>query len=169
MATHSSVLAWRIPGTGEPGGLLPVGLHRVRHDWSDLAAAAAAAAWTKHLLASIVTIVDSVRNYSMGVKINKYKFYARKDIYEVLKYIPKYLSEWVKLLSHVQLFVIPWTVAYQAPPSMEFSRQKYWSGLTFPSPGDLPDPGIEPSSPMLQADALTSEEPRKPKISLLTI
>ena len=98
----------------------------------------------------------------MGVKINKYKFYAKKDIYEVLKYIPKYLSEWVKLLSHVQLFVIPWTVAYQAPPSMEFSRQKYWSGLTFPSPGDLPNPGIEPSSPSLQADALPFESAGKP-------
>ena len=60
----------------------------------------------------------------------------------------------VKLLSHVQLFAIPWTAAYQVPPSMEFSRQEYWSGLPFPSPGDLPDPGIEPRSPSLQADAL---------------
>ena len=48
----------------------------------------------------------------------------------------------------------PWTVAYQAPPSMEFSRQEYWSGLPFPSPGHLPDPGIEPGSPTLQIDAL---------------
>ena len=54
---------------------------------------------------------------------------------------------------------IPWTVTYQAPPSMEFSRQEYWSGLPFPSPGDLPDPGIEPRSPTLQADALPSELP----------
>ena len=53
----------------------------------------------------------------------------------------------VKSLSHVRLFVTPWTVVYQAPPSMEFSRQLYWSGLPFPSPGDLPDPGIEPGSP----------------------
>ena len=49
----------------------------------------------------------------------------------------------------------PWTVAHQAPPSMGFSRQEYWSGLPFPSPGDLPDPGIKPRSPALQADALT--------------
>ena len=55
----------------------------------------------------------------------------------------------VKSLSHVQLFVTPWTVAHQAPPSMGFSRQEYWSGLPFPSPGDLPDPGIEPVSPAL--------------------
>ena len=67
----------------------------------------------------------------------------------------------VKLLSRVRLFVIPWTVAYQAPPSMEFSRQEYWHGLPFPSPGDLPNPGIEPRSPTLQADTLPSESPGK--------
>ena len=50
--------------------------------------------------------------------------------------------------------------AYQAPPSMGFSRQEYWSGLPFPAPGDLPDPGIEPSSPAFQADGLTSEPPQ---------
>ena len=71
-------------------------------------------------------------------------------------------SEPVKLLSHVRLFAIPWTVAYQAPPSMEFSRLEYWSGLPFPSPGDLPNPGIEPRSPTLQADALPSELLGKP-------
>ena len=63
----------------------------------------------------------------------------------------------VKSLSRVQLFATPWTVAHQAPPSMGFSRQEYWSGLPFASPGDLPDPGIEPRFPALQADALTSE------------
>ena len=68
----------------------------------------------------------------------------------------------MKLLSHVQLFATPWTVAYQAPPSMEFSRQEYWSGLPLPSPGDLPNPGVEPGSPELQADALPSEPPGKP-------
>ena len=55
----------------------------------------------------------------------------------------------LKSLSPVQLFATPWTVAYQASPSMGFSRQEYWSGLPFPSPGDLPDPGIEPGSPTL--------------------
>ena len=56
----------------------------------------------------------------------------------------------------------PWTVAHQASPSMGFSRQGYWSGLPFPSPGDLADPGIEPRSSTLQADALTSAPPGKP-------
>ena len=67
----------------------------------------------------------------------------------------------VKSLSHVQLFATPWTVAHQASMSIGFSRQEYWSGLFFHSPGDLPDPGIEPGSPALQADALLPEPPRK--------
>ena len=67
----------------------------------------------------------------------------------------------MKLLSRVQLFATAWTVAYQAPPSMRFSRQECCSGLPFPSPGDLPNPGIEPRSPALQADALPSEPPGK--------
>ena len=58
----------------------------------------------------------------------------------------------VKSLRRVRLFETPWTVAYQAPPSLEFSKQEYWSGLPFPSP-DLPNPGMEPGSPVLQADA----------------
>ena len=68
----------------------------------------------------------------------------------------------MKLLSPVGLFETPWTVAYQAPPSMEFSRQEYWSGLPFPSPEALPNPGIEPASSALQADALLSEPPGRP-------
>ena len=60
----------------------------------------------------------------------------------------------VKSLSCVRLFATPLTVAYQASLSMGFSRQEYWSGLPFPSPGDLPDLGIEPRSPTLQTDAL---------------
>ena len=67
----------------------------------------------------------------------------------------------VKSLCRVQLFVTPWAVAYQAPQFMEFSRQEYWSGLPFPSPQDLPNPGIEPRSPALWADTLPSEPPGK--------
>ena len=65
----------------------------------------------------------------------------------------------VKSLSHVRLFAIPWSVVYQASLSMGFSRQEYWNGLPFPSLGNLPDPGIDPRSPALQADALPSEPP----------
>ena len=67
----------------------------------------------------------------------------------------------VKSLSRVRLFATLWTVAYQLPPSMGFSRQGYWSGLQFPSLGNLPDPGIEPQFPALQTDALPSKLPGK--------
>ena len=70
-----------------------------------------------------------------------------------------------KSLSCVRLFVTPWTVAYQGPLSIGFSRQEYWSGLPCPSPGDLPDPGIEPRFPTLRADALPSEPPGKPIVT----
>ena len=72
-----------------------------------------------------------------------------------------HMGKYVKSLSHVRLFVTQWTAAHQALQSMGFSRQEYWSGLPFPSPGDLPDPGIKPRSPALEADALTSEPPGK--------
>ena len=107
MATHSCVLAWRIPGMGEPGGLPSMGSHRVEHDWSDLAAAAA-------------------------------------------------------VLSHVQLFESLWTIARQAPLSMRFSRQEYWSGFPCPPPGVLSSPGIEPASPALAGTFFTTEPPGKP-------
>ena len=68
----------------------------------------------------------------------------------------------VQLLSHVRLFVTLWTVACQALLSMGFSRQKYWSGLPFPSPRNLPDPGIEPASPALAGRFFTPEPLGKP-------
>ena len=64
----------------------------------------------------------------------------------------------MKSLSRVRLFATAWTVAYQAPPSMGFSRQEYWSGVPFPSPEDLSKPGIEPKSPTLQADSLPTHD-----------
>ena len=67
------------------------------------------------------------------------------------------------MLSHVQLFETLWTVAHQTPLSMVFSRQEYWSGLPCPLPGDLPNPGIKPRSPILQANSLPPEPPGKPK------
>ena len=72
----------------------------------------------------------------------------------------------VKSLSRVWLFATPWMVAYQAPWSMGFSRQEHWRGLPFPSPGDLPNPGIEPGSLALEADALQSEPLEKPSYRL---
>ena len=77
----------------------------------------------------------------------------------------------LKVFSHsvVSDFVTPWTVACQAPLFMEFSRQEYWSGQPFPSPGDRPDSGIKPGPPALQADSLPSEPPGKPLLFILFI
>ena len=74
--------------------------------------------------------------------------------------------DYMLLFSHSVLsdsFVIPWTVVRQAPLSRRFPSQEYWSGLPFPSPGNLLDRGIEPGTPVLQADSLPSEPPGKPK------
>ena len=95
MTTHSRVLAWRIPGMGEPGGLHSMGSHRVRHEWSDLAAAA----------------IKRARSHSA----------------------PCMLLLLLNRFSRVWLCAAPWTAAHQAPPSMGFSRQEYWSGLPLPS------------------------------------
>ena len=75
----------------------------------------------------------------------------------------EYVCYW---LSHVWLFVTLWIVAHPAPLSMGFSRQEYWSGLPVLSPGALPNPGIEPWSPKLQAVSLRSEPPGKPNVRL---
>ena len=70
--------------------------------------------------------------------------------------------KWSEVTQSCPTLCDPWTVAHQAPPSMGFSRQEYWRGLPFPSPGDLPNPGMKPRSPTLQAYALTSAPPGKP-------
>ena len=77
-----------------------------------------------------------------------------------------YFIHMLSRLSYVRLSVTLWTVACQAPLSMGFSRQGYWSGLPFPSLGDLPDPGIELSSPAFQVDSLANEISRKPKYNI---
>ena len=88
------------------------------------------------------------------------KFHVRFEVSWTLLFCP--LKVKVKSLSRIRLFATPWTIAHQALPSMGFSRQEYWSGLPFPSPGDLPDSGIKPGSPALQADTLPSKPPGPP-------
>ena len=78
----------------------------------------------------------------------------------------------MKSLSRVRLFATPWTVTYQAPQSMGFSRQKYWSGLTCTCPGELPDLGTEPTSPALIGRRIfffTTEPPEKPRVSIVSL
>ena len=91
---------------------------------------------------------------SSGVPVLK-----RKGERAVLYMILEKEVKWVKSFSLVWLFATPWTVACQVPPSMGFSKQEYWSGLPFPSPGDLSNPGFKHGSPALQADSLLSELP----------
>ena len=95
----------------------------------------------------LFTFMEVSRNLTQ----NLYKGLLRQPI----GYVKHKAEEKVKVksLSCVQLFATPRTVARQTPLSMEFSRQEYWSGLPFPSPGDLPYPGIESGSPALQADS----------------
>ena len=97
--------------------------------------------FARHCIWLVLTDIENAWRHS----------YCPQGVYSITRKLK------VKLLSNVQLFVTPWAVAYQAPLSMGFSRQEYWSGLPFPSPGDLPDPGIEPGSPTLQADTWPSE------------
>ena len=113
------------------------------------------------LLMKIITLILKIK----GINYNTREvFYSCSSINLQLlltHYWRLYLWKKVKSLSRVQLFATLWTVAYQAAPSMGFSKQEYWSGLPLPSPGDLPDPGIEPRSPTLEADVLTSVPPGK--------
>ena len=105
---------------------------------------------------NVITSILSLGLYIIYIIIYKIILVSNKN----LKII--FLKVNVKSLSNVQLFATLWTVAHQAPPSMGFSRQEYWSGLPFSSPGDLPDPGFELRSPTLQADSLPSEQDKFP-------
>ena len=162
MATHSSVLAWRIPGTAQPSGLPSMGSHRVGPDWRDLAAAAAvlespvefgkpwivyshpqnfwssrfevAAAAAAKLLQSGPTLCDPIdgsppSSLVLGILQARTLEWVAISFSNAWKWKVK-----GKLLSRVRLLPTSWTAAYQAPPSMGFSRQEYWSGLPLPSP-----------------------------------
>ena len=100
----------------------------------------------------------------MKFKIFKWKleFWKTYICHNELNSFPGLKGVCVHTLSHIQLFAATWTVAHQAPLSISFSRQEYCSGLPFPPPGDLPDPGIEPASPALAGGFFTTEPPGKP-------
>ena len=159
MATHSSVLAWRIPGTAEPGGLLSMGLHRVRHDWSDLAAAAACfqfilrncqtlqGSWLHHFAFPTAVYEDSsFFIFSPMLVISCFFF--------IIAILVGVKWRW-KSLSRVRLcYPMDSTVR-----GILQARIVEWVH----SPGDLPNPGIEPRSPALQMDSLPTEPQGKPK------
>ena len=140
MATHSSILAWRIPWTEEPGGLQST---RVTKSQTRL----------KGLSSSMCKIFYRcvVKYLYMNIRHQKQNHKARclspeGEIQVCVCVCLCGTHICMCPFSHVQLSVTPWTVAHQAPLSMGFSRQEYWSELPFPSPGDLSDPGIKPPS-----------------------
>ena len=148
MATHSSVLAWRIPGTGEPGGLLSMGSHRVRYDWSDLAVA--------------VAIAGSYNELFLNQSDNLILLFG---IFS--PFIFRCVSAQACLTLCDSMDCSP-----PIPLSMELFRREYWSGLPCPPPGDLPNPGTEPASPVspVLADGFfISVPPEKPHLSLLSL
>ena len=146
MATHSSILAWEIPRTEEPGGQQSMGLQTVVPDLV-----------TKQQCDS-----QHLRKLTPPSVSPPWSYLSPDDV-TILK-LTFLISCFLKCqsLSCVQLCVTPWTVARQAPLSMGFSRPEYWSGLLFPSPGDLPNPGIKPGFPTSQEDSLPAEPPGKP-------
>ena len=142
-----------------------MGSQRVRHNWATLTS-----------LHSDLWPLLQMKLYILS--LNMLTKWQKQSFLLQLKYLEVHLASWkpespwlclsipeserkVKSLSCVQLFATPWTIAYQAPLSMGFSRQEYWSGLPLPSPANLPDPGIEPWSPALLTDTLPSEPPGK--------
>ena len=123
------------PRDGEAWWLPSVGSHRVGHNWSDLALAA--------------VIIHHAERHLMCFFKQSCGLYLPLDDFFIILALSLISTVKVKSLSRVQLFVTPWTVTYQTSQSMGFSRQENWSGLSFPSLGDLPDPGIEPGPPAL--------------------
>ena len=159
MATHSSIHAWRIPCTEEPGRLWSIGLKRVGYNWNNWA--------HKYMLFLIFSsIIDYYKILSLfpilycrSLQVI-YFIYSRSCCCLVTKL-------WSTLCD--QLFVTPWIIACQVSLSMGFPRQEYWSGLSFPPLGDLPDPGIENVSPALAGGFFTTEPPEKPIYSSMYI
>ena len=140
-----------------------MGSQRVGHDWATLTSLIFPLGenGTSEVISSFVEL-----GVGMG-EISKVTLSPHSGPYPFFCLLSCQCEKWkYQSLRHVWLFVTPWTVACQAPLSMEFSRQEYWNGLPSPSPEDLPDTGIEPGSPALQADALPSEPPWKPACSL---
>ena len=173
MATHSSVLAWRIPWTEEPGRLQSMESQRVGHDWvTNTHRQITILCESKIILSPLIGKRVLWKTNTQSTQADKVCNTHRMSTPDTEE---KAVEKWkcnarsccvLSRFSRVRLFATPWTVARQAPLSMGFSRQEYWSGLPFPSPGDLPDPGVEPVSPVvpaLQADSLSLSHQGSPR------
>ena len=181
MAAHSSVLAWEILWTEEPGGLQSMESQRVRHNlmtkWQQ-PQNAKITAWfirnnycqipslfvilyqlttQKVLESSLLATQQCITWAKLNSKEQKWKYLSPIGFSLSL-----FLNQSGKKWKWQSLSVTPRTITHQALLSMEFSRQGYWSELPCPPAGDLPNPGMKPGSPELQADSLPFEPPGKP-------
>ena len=144
-----------------------MGLQRVKHDWATFTHSHRFMQLnTFDVLQTTAVIIHSdapIVPSMVSMSLNKWpsgSFWVLLLFLLLSVFPPSHPPSPPSSLSRIPLFANPWIVAHQAPPpSMGFSRQEYWSGWPFPSPGDLPDPEIEPRSPTLQADSLLSELP----------
>ena len=164
MATHSSFLAWKIPWTEKPGGLQPMGSQRVRHDWACSHTHTHMHTHGDKLAQVIQPLNFLLRKCSKPKAHSQASSWSRKTActrlpfpFIIIRFI---VSLCVSVARSCPIICLTlWTIAWEGPLFIDFSRQEYWSRWPFPSPGDLPDPGIEPRSPALQADSLLSESP----------
>ena len=142
MALHSSILAWKIALTEGPGRLQSMGSQRVRQAWAHT-----------HPYSTVWIVLCRIESWDVSCN-----FFFLALLFSIQK---DWLVDTGRLLvvQCVWFFATPWTIAHQAALSMEFSRQEYWSGVPFPTPEELPNPGIKPRSPALQADSLPTEPP----------
>ena len=161
MAPHSSTLAWRIPWTEEPGGLQSMGSMKVRHDWATSLLLFTFTHWRRKWQPTPVFLPGESQGRGSLVGCHLWgrtewdmTEVTQQQLYNIVL-SSHCAAKWVShtctstamcVLSRVKLFTTLWTVHLQAPLSMGFSRQEYRSGLPFPSSGDRPDPGTEPTS-----------------------
>ena len=165
MAPHSSTLAWKIPWTEEPARLQSMGSLRVGHDWATSLSLFTFMHWRRKWQPTPVFLSGESQGQRSLVGCCLWGCTeSDTDWSDLAAAAASIESVKVKVVSDSAQ--PPWTVAHQAPLSMEFSRQEYWSGLPFPSPGDLPNPGIELGYPALQADSLPFKPLRKPPIKI---
>ena len=148
IGTHSSIFAWEIPRTEESGRLQSMGVTKSRTRLKDFT-------FTLSVLITLLLVILSCCIF----------YNTRLNIFKYCSKIQKLL--WEVKITLSCLFATPGTIAHKASLSMGFPRQEYWRGWPFPSPRDLPDPGIEPGSSALQADALPSSHQGNQILSLL--
>ena len=155
MAAHSSILAWRIPWTEEPGGLQSQS--QIQLKWLNTASTTDTVLGNIFSKVNLIKAVSSKQSKKNEIRISylKSEFTSKKENFNSFLTGTELVCA-LKLVC-VWLFATPWTIAHQAPLSMEFSSREYWSGLPFPPPGNLSDPGTELSSSSLQADSLPAE------------